>query len=331
MNDQAPRLLLLTRERPGLRSALQALLPGVTSAFLGETDPTSRPAVEAALLGSIGRDAVGWEPSAFPRLRFVQRLFAGVDDLPFDRIPPGVQIAGNVGGYSPFVAEHAVALALSSARYVREGHAAVAEGRARPAPDLRSLHGETAVILGYGSIGAALADRLRPFGARIVGVNRRGTAAAGCDVMFSADRLREAVGAGRFLFDARPLTVRTRGSIGASELRAMAEDTTFVNVGRGATVDEEALYRHLVDHPRFRAALDVWWDEDLAHGRIESRFPFASLPNFLGSPHWAGFSPHVEEYALGTALENLARFFRGEPPRHVVDRTEYVGRGAGRP
>ena len=325
MAPGGPRLLLVMNELPGSRDLVRGRLPDVPFAFFSESVSSDRNTVEAVLLRSMTRDAVGWEPGAYPRLRFVQRFFAGVDDLPFDRIPATVDVAGNVGGLAPFVAEHALALALASARCVLEGSAAVAAGRSRPQPELRSLYGATVVILGYGAIGRALAERVRPFGARIVGVNRTGAPAPGCETMYPADRLREAIAQGSFLFDARPLTVRTASSLGSAEFAAMPEDATFVNVGRAATVDEEALYRHLSSHPRFRAALDVWWDEDLAAGTLHSRFPFTTLPNFVGSPHWAGFSPRVAEYALSSALDNLARFFAGDRPLHIVDRTEYVG------
>ena len=326
-----PRLLIVVHERPGMREAIARELPGVPFRFLAEVDRAEVGSVEAALLGSMGRDATRWEPSEFPRLRFVQRAFTGVDDLPFDRLPPGVEVAGNVGAYAPFVAEHALALALASGRCLLLGSAAVAAGRSRPPPELRTLRGETAVVLGYGEIGRALSERLRSFGAEVVGLNRTGTPAPGAARMFPADRLREALGAGGIVFDARPLTTLTLGSIGAAELAAMREEATLVNVGRGATVDQEALFRHLESHPRFRAALDVWWDEDFAEGRLTMRFPFPSLPNFVGTPHWAGFAPGVQEVALGRALENLRRFFAGDRPRYVVDRAEYAGlrRGGG--
>ena len=321
----SPHLLLVLRDRPGLKEAVRARLPSVPAALLSEMRPDAVGDVEAALLGSIAREGSGWEPSAYPRLRFVQRLYAGVDDVPFASIPERVEVAGNVGGYSPFVAEHAVTLALASARCVVEGNARVAAGKLRPPPPLRSLYGETAVILGYGAIGQALADRLRSFGMTTVGLNRTGRPIPGCERMYPQERLREAVGAGRFVFDARPLTTRTRLSLGRSEFEAMAPDATFVNVGRAGTVDEEALYRHLLAHPEFRAALDVWWEEDFGRGTLGHRFPFSTLPNFVGSPHLAAFSPKVEAYALEKALDNLARFFAGERPAHVVDRTEYAG------
>ena len=197
------------------------------------------------------------------------------------------------------------------------------EGRLRPPPVQRILWRRTAVILGYGEIGRAIADRLAGFEMRVVGLNRTGRMAAGCEAMFPADQIRSAVAEGDLVFDARPLTRRTAGTVDRSVLDAMRPDAIFVNVGRAATVDEEALYHHLVEHPDFRAALDVWWHEDFAAGRVEQKFPFGSLPNFVGTPHSAGFGPGVERYVLERAVANLSRFFSGAEPRYIIDRSEY--------
>ncbi|MGB6500061.1 MAG: 2-hydroxyacid dehydrogenase [Thermoplasmata archaeon] len=323
MSSVEARLLLAVRTRDSIRSAVAHRLPGISAVFLEESTPADWRYVDAALLGSIAREASSWEPSATPRLRFVQRIFTGVDDLPFDRFPPSVEIAGNVGGYAPFVAEHAVALALAAARTLVTAHAQAAAGRLRPSPDNRTLWHRTVVILGYGEIGREIARRLTGFGVRIVGVNRTGSLAPGCDEMVPADRLREALRRGEVVFDARPLTRATRATIGTAELEAMPADAILVNVGRAATIDEEALYRHLVAHPEFRAGLDVWWGEGFGDGTLRFRYPFLSLPNVVGTPHSAGFAPGVEAYALETALENLGRYFHGDAPLHRVDRSEY--------
>jgi phosphoglycerate dehydrogenase-like enzyme len=168
---------------------------------------------------------------------------------------------------------------------------------------------------------------------RLFGLNRTGRMAPGVVGMFPAHRLKEAVAEGDYVFDARPLTRWTEGTIDSAVLAAMKPDAVFLNIGRAGTVQEEALFRHLLDHPEFRAGLDVWWHERFADGRIDHRFPFGDLPNVVGTPHSAGFGPGVEEYVLDRAVENLGRFFTGEQPRHVVDRTEYerpkgeLGRG----
>ncbi|MGP8159488.1 MAG: 2-hydroxyacid dehydrogenase [Thermoplasmata archaeon] len=323
-----PRLLLAVRPREEVGEVLRQRLSGVDWQYVSERPSRGRDEVEAMLLGSVERDLGDLDVRSLPKLKFVQRVYTGVDGIPFDRFPERVRFAGNVGAYAPFVAEHAVTLALAAAREVPRAHALVRAGTLRPPPVQRLLWGRTAVILGYGEIGRAIANRLSGFGTRVIGLNRSGRMAPGCVGMFPADRLVEAVREGDYVFDTRPLTRATQGTIDAAVLAAMRPTAIFVNVGRAGTVREEALYRHLLDHPEFRAALDVWWHEDFAGGRIEHRFPFTDLANFVGTPHSAGFGPGVETYVLERAVANLRRFFAGEEPRYVVDRSEYEGPAA---
>lgn len=299
-------------------------LPGISWQYAATGSPHEWEGVEAALVGSVERELGNVDLRQLRALRFVQRLYTGMDGVPFERFPPGVRFAGNVGAYAPFVSEHAVALALAAAREIPRANTLVGSGILRPVPAQRLLWRRTALILGFGEIGRAIAERLSGFGTHILGLNRSGRNAPGCERMFAADQLTEAVREADFVFECRPLTRSTERSVDAAVLAAMRPNAVFVNVGRAGTVDEEALYRHLSTHPEFRAALDVWWQEDYARGRIELRFPFAKLSNCVCTPHSAGFGEGVEEYVLERALTNLARFFRGEEPLYVIDPAEYA-------
>jgi phosphoglycerate dehydrogenase-like enzyme len=318
-----PRLLVALEHRDAIGRELGMALPQLPWGYFDEIPPAGRGDVEAMLVGSFGSEASEFDASTTPRLQFVQRAYTGVDGFPFSRFPERVRVAGNVGAFAPYVSEHAVALALAAARDLALEGEMVRTGRLRPPPEHRLLYGSTAVILGYGAIGTAIAARLAGFGTRVIGLNRTGAPALGCDRMFPADRLREAVAEADFVFEARPLTKRTAQTIDAPTLAAMRSNAVFVNVGRAGTVDEEDLYVHLRDHPAFRAAIDVWWREDYRQGTLSSRFAFAELPNFVGTPHVAGFFPDGEGRAIHLAVENLVRFFREGAPRYVVDRSEY--------
>lgn len=324
MSPEPPRLLIALKERPEIGPSIDRVLPRVSWAYLRDTPPAGRSQVEAILVGSLERDFPDFEVASTPRLAFVQRLYTGLDGFPFDRFPPAVRIAGNVGAYAPSVAEHAVALALAAARQIVAVQPMVEEGRLRPVPEGRTLDDATVLVLGYGEIGREIARRVAAFGARVYGLNRSGQMAPGCLGMYPAERLGEALESADVVFDARPLTRSTRGSIGAAELARMRRRAIYVNVGRAGTVDETALYRHLESHPEFRAALDPWWIEHFATARFETRFPFARLPNFVGTPHAAGSTSGTEERVLRMALENLARYFRDGTPRYVADRRDYV-------
>jgi D-3-phosphoglycerate dehydrogenase len=319
-----PRLLVALRPDAEVAETIARELPRVLWTFARSPEKAPWDQVEAILVGSVDRELGPFEASSTPRLRLVQLIYTGADRFPFGRFPESVEIAPNVGAYAPFVAEHAIMLALASAREVVPAQAQVRAMTLRPPPKTRLLLGRTAVVLGYGAIGRELAKRLAGFDLRIVGVNRSGRMAPGCSAMYSADRLREAVAEGDLVFDVRPLTRATERTIGTPELEAMKPNAIYVNVGRAATADEEALYRHLVARPEFRAAFDPWWDEDFPNGTFRTRFPLLGLPNFLGSPHSAGFGPATQQYALACALQNLRRFFNGEPPLYRVDRRDYV-------
>jgi phosphoglycerate dehydrogenase-like enzyme len=318
-----PRLLVLLKPEESTRRALERALPDVPWAFGDDPAKPDRSAVEALLVGSLAGGLGEFDAATTPRLRFVQRIYTGLDGFPFSRFPPTVEVAGNVGAFSPFVAEHAVALALDALRDLSGGAAMVRAGQLRPAPELRTLVGGTVAILGYGEIGREIVRRLSGFGCRFVGVNRSGLPDDRVDRMYPAERFREALPAAGLIVEVRPLTRHTERTIGRKELDRMREDAVFVNVGRAGTVDPAALFDHLRAHPRFRAAFDVWWDEDYGKGRLVSEWPFASLPNFYGTPHCASALDAAGPRALESALENLGRFFRSGAPLHVVDRSEY--------
>jgi phosphoglycerate dehydrogenase-like enzyme len=323
MSDPPVRLLVALPPESETRARIEARLPGVPYVFLEESDATKWVTVEALLAGSVARVAARFDAEAMPKLRFVQVVYTGLDRFPFERFPPAVAIAGNVGGYAPFVAEHAVALALASARQLPCAMALAREGRLRPAPENRSLRGLTATILGFGEIGHEVAKRLKSFGMKIVAVGRVGRPDPLADESMAATELAKALATADLVIDARPLTDLTRQSIGTRELQAMKSAAIYVNVGRAATIDEAALFEHLKSHPEFRAATDPWWDEDFVAGTIGHRTAIAQLPNFLGTPHNSANGPGAREYALGRALENLSRFFQGETPLYLADRHEY--------
>ena len=111
-----------------------------------------------------------------------------------------------------------------------------------------------------------------------------------------------------------PLTPETRGMIDAAAIGAMKPSAVFLNVGRGATVDEGALVRALEEKRIRGAALDVFETEPLPAGHA-----FYRLENVLVSPHCADHTVTWRDDAVRLFLENLARFRRGEPLRNVVE------------
>ena len=323
-----PRLLVTIPLTASLQGALERHLPGIPLLVPEEGDEGPWPTVEAALVGIPQREMPGLSSSNAPGIRFVQRLFTGMDRFPFDRFPRGCLFAGNVGAYAVPVAEHGLTLVLALAKGLRADQETIlAHERTRPQRRL-ILEGKEALLVGYGEIAQALALRLKGLGMRVVGMNRTGAASPGADRMISPEGLLPAIARADVVVDLLPLTRKTRGFFGSAELAALKPEAIFVNLGRGATVSAPAMAELLRRRPESRVGLEVWWDERPGKmGEVEPGRGLEGLPYALGTPHVAGLAEGAAERAGERAAENLARFFGGERPLHLVDPSEYEETG----
>ena len=288
------------------------------------------PEVDVLVTGGFPRDIPADLWPRMGRLRLLQTVAAGVDHLPYDRIPARVTICSNAGAHRVSIAEHAMALLLTAAKNVVRHTDAIRAGTFPQDLMGRSVRGKTLGVIGLGGIGGEAARLATGLGMRAVGINRHGKSDAPvewCGTMADLDRLlRES----DFVLLSIPLTRDTLGLIGARELRLMKPDAILINIARGKLVRERDLYEHLKANPTFIAALDVWWQYPRGHG-FPFTEPFRELPNVVMTPHVAWAIPEQSGWSLEAALENVARFLRGEPPRNVVDREEYAFEGGDAP
>ena len=166
------------------------------------------------------------------------------------------------------------------------------------------LEGQTAGIVGYGSIGRAVGDRCAALGMNVIAFSRhRGS-------------LDELLRASDYVVVCTPMTDETRGLIGRREIKAMRRNAVLINVGRGPVVDEAALVAALKSHRIRGAALDVFEHEPLPRSH-----PLWSLDNVLISPHGADHTADSHIRAMRCFIDNYRRFERGEPLENVVDKT----------
>ncbi len=281
------------------------------------------PEIDVLVTGGFPRDIPDdvWLRTA--RLKLLQTLAAGVDHLPYDRIPAHVTVCSNAGAYGVSIGEHSMALLLAAAKNVVRHTEAIRAGRFPQDLLGKSVRGKTLGVVGVGGIGGEAARLARGLGMRVVGINRRGASdapVAWCGTIADLDRLlRES----DFVLLSIPLTRHTLGLIGARELAMMKRDAVLINIARGKLIRERDLYEHLKANPGFVAALDVWWAYPKGEGRPFTE-PLHELPNVVMTPHVAWAVPEQSARSLEAALENVTRFLRGEPPRNVVDREEYA-------
>ncbi len=241
------------------------------------------------------------------RLRVIQTLSAGVDWL-VGRVPEHVMVCNARGVYDAPLAEWVVGAILAMQRGLVQSRDAQTR-RAWDAIEPPELSGRRVVILGLGSIGIAISDRLRPFGVEVVGVGR--IARDGVRGLADLDEvLRDA----EILVNILPLTGETRGLLDARRLGLLPDGALLVNAGRGRTIDAAALIEEL-RAGRIRAALDVTDPEPLPPDHA-----LWGLPNVLISPHMAGDSPASTIRAFELAGDQVRRFAAGEPLINEVAR-----------
>ncbi len=258
-----------------------------------------------------------------PRLRMIQTLVAGVDHLPYATIPRSVLVCGNAGADNSSVGEHAMALLLAAAKDILQRTREIAAGTFDQSATSKALAGATVLVLGMGGIGAMVAGTCKAFHMRVVGVSRSGALVPPADEAGSLADLPKLLPRADFVVIALPLTARTRSLVDRTFLAAMKDDAVLVNIARGKIVVEDDLFEHLRTHPKFRAALDVWWVYPSGTKGRPFHRPFHELANVIMTPHNANSIPGQRRWAMEAALDNVLRFLRGETPLHRVDMTEY--------
>lgn len=256
-------------------------------------------------------------------VRWVQSLAAGPDAVLAAGFDPAVVITSGRGLHDGPVAEHTLALVLALARRLpdalraqqrREWSSEIGGLQPIPGSDgggFTSLSGARVLIWGFGSIAARLAPALTLLGAQVVGIASTSGQRAGYPVV-TRDEAMDLLGRTDVLIDILPATPATRRLVDDTVLRRLPAHAVFVNVGRGTTVDEGALWHALTEGRLAAAALDVTATEPLPPDS-----PLWNLPNLLLTPHAAGGRPVGADTLLA---DNLAAFQSGEPLRNTVRR-----------
>ena len=180
---------------------------------------------------------------------------------------------------------------------------------------VRELAGQTMLIVGFGSIGDEIARRAKAFGMRVIGVNRSGASGSpNVDEMRGIGSLATLLPTADAVVLALPATHETRQMIDGRAIGLMRHGAVFVNVGRGAVVDEDALVAALESGRLRGAALDVFATEPLP-----SDSPLWDLPNVLISPHTAALSIHENARIVELFCENVRRYLAGEELINRID------------
>jgi phosphoglycerate dehydrogenase-like enzyme len=228
----------------------------------------------------------------------------------------GIALTNSRGTHVVLLAEYALGALLMFARHFHVAlRQQIVHGTWHRPPALGGqLAGKVAGIVGLGAIGGEVARRCAQVGMTVIGVKRRPRPVPHVAEVFGPDGLRTVLARSDYVVVTLPLTVETRGFIGAAEIAAMHAGAVFVNIGRGGVVVESALADALERRAIRGAVLDVFEEEPLP-----ADSPLWRLDNVLITPHTAGSAPYFAQLAVPMFCENLRRYLRGEPLLNVVD------------
>lgn len=250
--------------------------------------------------------------AAGTRLKWLSTIYAGLDALDTRLLlERGTRVTNGSGVNAHTVAEYAVMGALVAAkRYDEVVRAADRHEWPLEAPGKTELFESSALVIGYGTIGRLIGERMRGFGAAVTAVTRSGS-----EGTLGPDQWRERLGEFDWIMLAAPATHESHHMIDAAELAAMKPGAWIVNVGRGDTIDQDALIEALHKRRIGGAFLDTVSPEPLPPDH-----PLWTAPNAILSMHLSGRS-QTRMFTRATALfvENLKAFLAGEPLRNEVD------------
>ena len=248
--------------------------------------------------------------SALPAAtRAVQLLTIGYDGVP-EQLPAGVLLCNAAGVHETSTAELAVGLAILALRGLDGDVRAMATGEWKPSRRT-SLADRRVLVVGWGGVGRAVADRLAPFECAVTAVGTRARVQDGVAVHASSE-LPGLLPEHDVVVLACPLTAATRGLAGAGFLAAMPDGALLVNVARGPVVDTAALVAELRTG-RLRAALDVTDPEPLP-----ADHELWSLPGVVVTPHVGGNSTAFRPRMLRLLRAQVERLRAGREPLNVV-------------
>lgn len=293
----------------------------ISAPFSAENRELILNAAQGCELAQTADDAdilVGLPPknARLTHVKFVQSPNAGTEGL-LSALPQGAVAAGTSGAFGTVIAEYAAAGILALYRRLPDYRALQRAHRWEKLGGGRMISGCTALILGCGDIGGAVAKRLGAFGAKVLGVRRSPRPAQGFDEVYSVQTLDGLLPRADIVVCCLPHTAQTAGLLDGARLELLKPSAVLVNVGRGSVLDEGKLAQMLAEKRLYGAVLDVFESEPLPPAS-----PLWELDNVILTPHISGRTfgefPAVERACAEICADNVGRFLRGEPLINAV-------------
>ena len=255
-------------------------------------------------------------------LRLIQQWGAGLEGVDIAAATERKIAVANVPtpgtGNAESVAEWCVMAAIALSRRLPLAQETIRTGGTWGTPLGRALIGRTAGIVGLGGIGQALAARLRPFGMRLIGLQRRPEPALaerlGIEWLDGPERLAELLRRSDYLFLCVPLTEQTRHLIDEAALAMLPPKACIINAARGGLLSTQAMLRALQEGRLIGAGLDVFEQEPL-----DPASPLLGRADVIATSHIAGVTDVSYRGIARGVVANIVRILAGQPPFNCVN------------
>jgi phosphoglycerate dehydrogenase-like enzyme len=265
-------------------------------------------------LGDVGRELLIHQPE----LALIQTVSDGYEAVDIDSASElGIWVSdapAELTGNATSVAEFAVLLLLGAARHLGEALISLRGDPFKPPMLNLALNGKTVCIVGLGSIGRQIVDRLRPFGVKMVAADEHPENAPHDVTAYPADQLNIAVAHADFVVICVRASKENENLINTSIIRAMKRGAILVNIARGMLIDENALVTAVKEGQISAAGLDV-----LAIEPPDPNNPLLQFPQVVVTPHIAGFTDLMLSGTANFINLVVEEFAAGKKPKSILN------------
>jgi len=290
----------------GIDNKLEKYLPDASGIICLLDDPIPAPIINQA-----------------PLLKVISNMAVGTDNIDVRTCTSrGIPVGHTPGVLTDGTADLTLGLLLSVSRQLVEAYQDARAGKWsswEPTGWLgRDLKGATVGIIGLGKIGSAVAERLKPFGCKLIFTNRSLLPAQEINLNARQVALDELLSTSDFICLHVPLTKDTKGMIGKEAFALMKPNTILINAARGPVIDTDALYEALINNRILAAGLDVTDPEPLPPDH-----PLYQLPNCFITPHIGSATVNTRKVMARIAIRNLKAGIQGDPLPFCVNPEVY--------
>ena len=313
------KIVLMSILSDAMKDAIRKAAPEAQLVTIEDKSELDREIVNAQVL--IGEGVSNEQLELAKELVWHHRPWVGVENIVNERYAErNIILTNGKGTNSANIAEHVLAMMLAFARELPKFFRDQMNKQWRYWEDgektIHELGGQRVLCLGTGKIGQEVARRLAAFDCEVVGASRSGRDVPGFQRCVSFDDLDSELAEADSIVNSLPMTPTTAMIVDREMIAKMKPGVRFYNVGRGGTVDQDALIEALQSGHIAGAGLDVTTPEPL-----DADSPLWEMKTVIITSHTAGDSPQSHERMVDLTAEQLRRFQDGEQLLNIVDLT----------